>query len=291
MLRTIFLLAIAIVVSSCGKETKSGPPPDTATSGSFELLADEALKPAIDSLVVGFNKQTPEAKVTVRYTDAAKALDELIGSKARLVIIGRPISDAERHILDSAKIDLPEFEVALDGIAAIVSSKSTLNSISLDSLRKLVTGDLKIQYYSTSYLSSTESALDSIFAFKNKTLSGYIKRFKTTDSVILAIKKDTAGIGFIGSSWMHSLMAKGDSSLRSLRISSEKSPEPIMLHLAYLYQGNYPLASRVCAYTIEVPNSIPRGFLAYAMSSDGQRVFMKHDVLPRTQIIKLVPPQ
>jgi phosphate transport system substrate-binding protein len=291
MHRTLLLLALAVIVSSCAKEVKNGPPPDTATSGSFELLADEALKPAIDSLVAGFNKQTPEAKVTVRYTDAAKALDELIGSKTRLVIIGRPISDAERHILDSAKIDLPEFEVALDGLAAVVSSKSPLNSISLDSIKKLVTGDLKMQYYSTSYLSSTESVLDSIFSFKNKTLAGYIKRFRSTDSVIAAVKSDPAGIGFIGSSWMHSLTAKGDSSLKALRISSEKSPQPVMLHLAYLYQGNYPLASRVCAYTVEVPNSIPRGFLAYAMSADGQRVFMKYDVLPRTQIIKLVPPQ
>jgi hypothetical protein len=64
-----------------------------------------------------------------------------------------------------------------------------------------------------------------------------------------------------------------------------------MLHLAYVLQGLYPLTSRICAYTTEVPNTLPRGFLAYAMSADGQRVFLNYDLLPKTQILKLVPPQ
>ncbi|HYM20609.1 MAG TPA: substrate-binding domain-containing protein [Candidatus Kapabacteria bacterium] len=286
--RTVIALSLVLLLS-CGKQQKPVAIPDTATSGSFELVADETLKPAVDSLVTGFNLEMPNAHVTVRYMDAASALDALLQNKTRLVLTARPLTKKERSVLDSQKIDLPEFDVALEGLAVIVSRDNPRNSISLDSLRQLCDGKLSEHYYSTSYLSATEAILDSIFNFSDKTLSGRISRLQTTDSVISAVKSDPAGIGFISSSWMHELTAKGDSSVKSLRISSAKSDEPVQLHLAYLYQGNYPLASRVCAYTNELPNTLPRGFLAYAMTANGQRVFMKYDVLPRTQIIRIVP--
>jgi phosphate transport system substrate-binding protein len=286
----IVLLAFgALFVLSCGKQAKTGAVSDTATSGAFELVADETLKPVVDSLVADFNKHTPEAKVTVRYLAAAQALDALLQNKARLVIIARPLTPRERSVLDSQKIDLPEFDIALNGLAAITAKNNNLNSISLDSLKELAEGSLALKYYSTSYISATESILDSIFEFKDKTLSGPIIRFQTSDSVIEAVRSNPSSIGFISSSWWYSLSVKGDSTIKSLRISSPKSPEPVQLHLAYIYEGNYPLVSRVCGYTNEQPNTLPRGFLAYTMSADGQRVFMKYDLLPRTQIIRLVP--
>ncbi|MBS1903104.1 MAG: substrate-binding domain-containing protein [Bacteroidetes bacterium] len=282
---------LILVVSGCGKKEALQPQSDTATSGSFELVADETLRPVIDSLVRGFNQQTPNATVSVRYTSAALALDALIQNKARLVLIGRPLTVRERHLFDSIRLDLPEFDVALNGIAAIVSNSNSMRSLSLDSLRSLVEGKWDMRYYSTSYLGSTESALDSIFSLQPKTLTGRIRRFETTDSVIDAVRRDPLSIGFIGSSWLHQLDTRHDSTIRALRISSSKSPEPLQLHLAYMYQGLYPLVSRVCGYTFEQPNTIPRGFLAYAMSADGQRVFLHYDVLPRTQIIRIAAPK
>jgi phosphate transport system substrate-binding protein len=282
-------VCLAVCLLSCGKQPQPGVASETATSGAFELVADETLKPVVDSLVADFNRHTPEAKVTVRYMVAASALDALLQNKARLVIIARPLTPRERSVLDSQKIDLPEFDIALNGLAVIAAKDNKLSSIPLDSLRQMGEGKLPLKYYSTSYLSATESSFDSIFEFKEKTLSGAITRFETSDSVINAIRTNPNAIGYISSPWYHQFASRGDSSIKSLRISSVKNPEPVQLHLAYMYQGSYPLVSRVCGYTNERPNTLPRGFLAYVMSADGQRIFMKYDVLPRTQIIRIVP--
>lgn len=278
-----------LLLAACNKN-KQGETPDTATSGSFELIADETLKPAIDSLIIGFNSQTPNAKVTVRYKNATEALDDLLQKRARLVLIARPLGAKERDLLSHQKIELIEADVAENSIGCIVSAKSPLKDIGMDSLRSmLLDKDKNILRISSSYLSSTEFALDSIFGL-GKYQEGRIRRFETSDSIFWRVRSDEHAIGFAGSAWLKKLSASGDSSIRVLRISGV-ADRPIMLHLAYVLQGLYPLTSRICAYTTEVPNTLPRGFLAYAMSADGQRVFLNYDLLPKTQILKLVPPQ
>ncbi len=288
--RLLFLIS-AIFIGSCGNADRKVVVSDSATSGAFELVADENLKPVIDSLVNGFNNQTPNAKVTVRYASSVEALDALLSSKARLVIIGRPMTLNERKILDTAHIDLPEFDIALNSIAIITPSQNNITSVSIDRLRELITGKTKTHFFSTTHLSTTETVFDSIFSLQSKFLVGSIKRFQTSDSVISAVRDNIGSIGFISSCWAHFLRLAADTTIKVLSISTQMSSKPVSLHPAFLYQGLYPLVSRVCGYTFEVPNSIPRGFLAYVMSPDGQKVFLNYDVLPRTQIIKLVPPK
>jgi phosphate transport system substrate-binding protein len=288
------LLLLFFYLAGCNKTRQGELPPDTATSGSFELLADETLRPVIDSLVYGFNTQTPNAKVTVRYKNATEALDELIQGRVRLVLIGRPLSTKERQVLANQKIELTEAEVAVNAIGCIVNSKSHLESINMDSLKNLINYELvgnssrkNFIRVSSSYLSSTEWILDSIFQ-RSKYQEGEIARYQTTDSIINRVKNLENAIGFVNASWLKKY--QNDSSIRILKISGT-SDRAIMMHPAYILQGLYPLTSTVCAYTTEVPNTLPRGFLAYAMSSDGQRIFLNYDLLPKTQILKLVPPQ
>jgi phosphate transport system substrate-binding protein len=276
-------------IFGCEKTKQGEVLSDSATSGTFELVADETLKPAIDSLVFGFNTETPNAKVTVRYKNATEALDDLVQGKARLVLIARPLSTKENALLASQKIELTDADVAENAIGCIVNAKNPLHVISMDSLQRIIEDkDKNITRISSSYLSSTEFALDSIFKME-KFQEGRIVRYETSDSIIGRIRKDEHSIGFISASWLKRLSNSGDSSIRALKISGV-SDRPIMLHLAYILQKIYPLTSRICAYTTEVPNTLPRGFLAYAMSADGQRVFLNYDLLPKTQILKLVPP-
>lgn len=286
MRKSLILAFFCIAFIACNSKKNNDQETDSATSGSFELIADETLKPAIDSLVFGFNSQTPAAHVTVRYKNATEALDDLLQQRARLVLIARPLSKKERDLLTEQKIELIEADVAQNAIGCIVSAKNLLKYLSMDSLRSIASGQNNdVIRVSSSYLSSTEFALDSIFAL-NKYQEGRIVRYQTSDSIITRVRKDEHALGFAGASWLKKY--SGDSSVRVLPVwgSTEK---PVILHLANILQGFYPLTSRICAYTREVPNTLPRGFLAYAMSSDGQRVFFNYDLLPKTQILKLTP--
>jgi hypothetical protein len=119
-------------------------------------------------------------------------------------------------------------------------------------------------------------------------------RFSTTDSIVAYVAAHPKSIGFIGSAWNHMLESKNDSTVKVLPLipadsSSRGLIEPVLLHMGYIAEGLYPLVTKVNGYSFEVPNTLPRGLLAYASNAHGQTVFKNFDVLPATQPIRLVP--
>ncbi|HWF44544.1 MAG TPA: substrate-binding domain-containing protein [Candidatus Kapabacteria bacterium] len=316
-LRSAFTIALLIgaTLTGCSKSSQN-PPSETATSGTFQLVADEALKPVVDSLLDGFMKENPNAKLTVKYVSAAEAVRELLNRDARAVIIDRTLTPEERAVIQKDSVQLPEFTIAEDGIGCIVSNKNPLAALALSDLRKIITNETKnwpaltrsipdpgktftnadISFVFPAYPSSMEYIIDSMFLGAGQVTQGHIRRFSTTDSVIAYVRLDPNAIGFIGSAWNHQLESSGDSSVKVLPIipadsSSLGITQPIILNMVYVYQGLYPLTTTVTGYSFESPNTLPRGFLAYAMTAHGQIIFKNFDVLPKTQIIRIVPPK
>lgn len=296
MIVRYLLLCCVLVLAACESKKSEGPPPDTATSGTLAFIADEELRPVIDSLVTGFNAENPEAKVSVSYLPATEALDAMLQKQSRLVIIGRALTSRERAILDSQKVELVDFDMALNSVACIAPAGSGRIGFTLDELGVNARGtNSDFTQVLGSRFSSTEAILDSLFHADSATIKGRVARYSTVDSIIAHVRRDPNAIGYLSAAWLRVLRA--DSSIKVLDyVKPDVGPakeifEVTMLHPAYVYQGKYPLVSRVMGYTMEPPNTLPRGFLAYAMSANGQRVFLNYDLVPRTQIIRLVPPK
>jgi phosphate transport system substrate-binding protein len=291
ILRSLVAAVLLVTLCSCGGKEEQKELVDSPTTGKFELVADEGIKPAIDSLVNSFNRQYTDAKVTVRYMSATEALDAVLQHTARLALIGRPLTAKERASLASQKVELPEYEIALNPLAAIVKKDDPLSSVSWNALREDITGAKEhFRKVLTNNLSSVESILDSLFLNDTGSVKGKAVRYMTTDSVIAKVGSESGTLGFVSASWLvHSPNVK-PLEVAIADSSHDTGEKNIMLHLAYVYQKLYPLVSRVCAYTQEPPNSLPRGFLVYAMTAPGQKIFLDNFLLPRTQIIKIIPP-
>ncbi len=295
--RPFVVLALLLVSCACGKQENTASS-ESATSGSAQIVADEVLKPAIDSLVTGFTAENPDAKVTIKYTSATEAIRELMNHDARAVIIDRSLTPAERSLLEKDSVTLPEYRLAEDGIGCVVSAKNPASTVRKSDLKKMFSGEATawgdVTLILPAYPSSTEYVLDSILMDGNQTKAKYLLRFSTTDSIAAYVADHPKAIGFIGSAWNHWLEAKRDSSVKVLPVipsdsSSRGLIEPVLLNMAYIAEGLYPLVTRVNGYSFEVPNTLPRGFLAYASTAHGQIVFKNFDVLPTTQPIRIVP--
>jgi phosphate transport system substrate-binding protein len=292
-----YLLLIGILVlASCAKENVNTS--ETATYGSFELVADEVLRPVIDSLVKGFTTENPDAHVTVKYTSATDAVRLLLNRQTRAIIIDRFLTASERKLLEHDSVALPQYRLAEDGIGCLVSTKNLASAIRLSDLRKILSGEEssfgKITLALPAYPSSVEYVLDSTLLGPEKQTAGHFIRFSTTDSIIAYVKSTPTALGFISAAWKHKLEAMGDSSVKVLPIiphdlSSEGISEPVLLHMAYVAQGAYPLVTMVNGYSFELANTVPRGFLAYAATAHGQIVFKNYEVLPKTQPIRIIP--
>ncbi len=323
-MKKLFPVALSLIVlAGCGRQ-ENVPQAETAVSGSFELVADEVLHPAVDSLVAGFMLENPDAHVAVKYTSATEAVRELLNHQARAILIDRNLTPKEDSILrqDSASEvaaggqALQKIKLAWDGIAVIVSRGNPLAAIAKSDLAKIFHGSISnwsalarpvfedpnmkkaqgtITVALPAYPLSIEYALDSIL-LGSQTPSMRVVRFNTSDSMLAFVRKNPDAIGFIGSAWDYNLAASGDTSVKTLPVmpadlSSRGLTEPVLLNMAYIAEGLYPLVTQANGYTFEVPNTIPRGFLAYAATAHGQTIFKNFHVLPITEPIKIVKSQ
>ena len=233
---SLILAVLLLLISSCAKQEQKALV-DSPTTGAFELAADEAIRPVIDSLVAGLNAQYTDAKVTVRYMNATAALDAMLQNKARLALIGRPLTPKERASLSSQKVELPEYEIALNPIAAIVKKENSLTNVSWNMLREDISGSK--EHFSkamTDNLSSVESILDALFLADTASVKGKAARFTTTDSVIAKVMADEGVLGFVSWCWLVK-----NPGLKALDVAipdstSKTGEKNIMLHLAYVYQ-------------------------------------------------------
>lgn len=176
----IFLPTFALLLlMACGKQ-ESSVITETATSGTFQLVADEALKPAIDSLVTGFMIENPGAKVSVKYTSATEAVRELINHDARAIIIDRSLTPPEREILQKDSVTLPEYRLAEDGIACIVSARNTRTTIRKHDLESIFNGMKNdwdpVTLVFPGYPSSIEYGMDSILSNGSEPKSKFLVR-------------------------------------------------------------------------------------------------------------------
>lgn len=288
----LFLIPALILLSACGK-TDNQPQTETATYGSFELVADEVLKPVIDSLVQGFTMENPTAKITVKYVSAGEAVRELMNHQARAIIIDRYLTPQELAVLTKDSVAIPEFRLAQDGIGVIASHWNRQDTVRLSAIRSRITDSTaKSIFVFPVYPSSVEYVMDSMAATAQT--KGRILRFATTDSIVSYVEKNVGSLGFVSSAWKHKLEIAGDTSVKFLPIiphdlSSQGISEPVMLHIAYIAEQAYPLTTMVMGYTPELANTLPRGFFVYCMTAHGQTVFKNFGLLPKTQPLKLVP--
>ncbi len=195
--RIIISSLIALLfVMGCGKQENSSST-ETATSGSFQLVADEVLKPAIDSLVTGFMIENPTATVAVKYTSATEAVLALLDHETRAIIIDRTLTPAERLILEKDSTTLPVYKLADDGIGCIVSTKNPSTTIRKSDLQKMFSGETRIADDASwgtvtlvlpQYPSSTEYVLDSILNNGDEPKAKYLLRFSTTDSIVFMLQ-------------------------------------------------------------------------------------------------------
>jgi phosphate transport system substrate-binding protein len=305
--------------NGCG--THEEKPAETATSGTLQVVADEQLEPVVDSLIQGFMIENPKAKLSVKYETSLQAIQDFVDRKARLILVSRFLPKEVTDSMGKHNIMPPEYEVAQDALAVIVSAKNPLAAVAMSDLRQVWNGSTRWDELKHSLAregkslnapssitavvgpsaSSSAWLLDSVLAISDTSHAQgvppnrNVKSFENTDSLISWVRRDPSAIGFIGASWLHQLVAKNDTSVRAVSIipadsSSKGITEPVMLHLAYVYEGIYPLTSRVNGYTFDLPNTLPSGFIAYVTTAHGQAVFKNFDVLPRTQKIKLVAP-
>lgn len=293
----IFGTLFCLTLLSCQQKDKSGKVIDTPTTGNIRIMVDEGYKPVIASAVDVFDSMYLRASLDPIYTSEGEALKALFEDSIQVIIIARPLSEAEVNEYFKPRGFEPVITpIAHDGIAFIVNPENRDTVFTIDQLRDILTG--KIARWKD--LNPASGLGDILLVFDNP-LSGTVRyardtiaggadlpsnasALKTNKEVIDYVARNKNAIGIIGANWISDTDDKGVQAFRKeiklVDIAPKAGATGYGPYQAYLSTGKYPFKRTVYLINAQARKGLGLGFASFLASHPGQLIMLKAGLLP-----------
>ncbi|MGN0423287.1 MAG: substrate-binding domain-containing protein [Lachnospiraceae bacterium] len=103
--------------------------------GTITINGSTSVAPLMEELAEAYMLINPNAKIEIEQSDSTEGLNQAMSGKCDFGMASRDLKDYEAELLDYEII-------ANDNIAVIVNEQNPLEDISLDTLKKIYTGDI-----------------------------------------------------------------------------------------------------------------------------------------------------
>jgi len=311
MNRSLFIFAVGLVLaaSSCGVVKK---PASSPTEGTLEVYCSESVSPAVGKIADEFMILYQKAHITIHPVPTRAAIVKLLNNETTLVVASRTFNQDELNVIKKYKIDVDSVRVALDGVAVIVNHDNPLTQINTDQLRQVFAGEVKSwDKIDKKFQGRIIPALESpnsgtIEYFKDRVLGN--EKFSeaypcTTMANVYAFVRDNQGaIGLISSNWLNSgqdLLPGKKEAPKALEVAevdstSMKYIDPNSFgsyyypYQAHIYRRYYPLTRPIFFLSRDFNDGVGAGFLTFAASASGQKIFLNNGLVPATMPVRLV---
>ncbi|OQP51078.1 hypothetical protein A4H97_04490 [Niastella yeongjuensis] len=279
-------VGINLLLTACNSGTGPNKAQETTTSGTIHISVDESFKPVIDSQIEVFESQHPEAHIVVQYKPEAECLRDLNVDSIRMVIVTRPLSEAEETTLTNKLQFKPAFgPLAFDGIAVIVNNEVKDTMFTMQDIRSIAKHTSNFKYKmlldGKTATSTVRYVVDSLL--KGQPLTDNIVAAPNTQGVIDYISKNQDAIGLLGVSWIGN---KDDTTQRSflkkVKIAKIEARDgtyvtPVQYNIAY---DIYPMIRPLYYILKENFDGVGNGFANFLIYEKGQKIFNRAYLLP-----------
>ena len=103
--------------------------------GTIMVDGSTSIAPLMEVIAEEYMLQNPEAEIVIEESDSSKGIDSVIKRNAEIAMSSRELKDYEKELLDYETI-------AKEGIAVVVNEENPLETITLEQLRKIYTGEI-----------------------------------------------------------------------------------------------------------------------------------------------------
>lgn len=292
-------LSITFGLLSCESKPKSDRT-DTYSSGFITFAADESFSPIIQEQMDVFHADYPDAHVTPIYTNELDAINFVLSDSLYLAITSRRFTSEEFDNLKARGFQPRVIPIAYDGLALICNNQNTDSCISVNDVRRVLSGEAK-QWsdivsgskrgeiwvcFDNKQSSTVHYCVDSILGGKPIN-SDNIFAAKTSQEVIDYVEKTPNAIGIIGSNWLNdrrdSTNTTWKKNITVMSVSKADSANPKNSwkpYQAWLLDGRYPFVRTLYALLNDPRNGLPWGFAHFLEMPKGQLIFFKSGLLP-----------
>jgi phosphate transport system substrate-binding protein len=306
LLNLSFLIISLFAFTSCN-QNQNGEPEDTPTSGRINITVDETFKPIIDSEIAVFESLYKYASINVSYKPEEKAFEDLMDDSARIIIVTRELTTAEKKHFEDLKLFPRMTKIAYDAVALVTNNANPDSLFTDDQVKKIVTGE--ISKWNQINPKSQNIPIQLVFDNKNSGTLRYLKEYAgnknlsknsfaedSSNAVIDYVSKNKNAIGIIGVTWVSD---RNDSTLLSfinkVRVdeisppdSSEGRGDYYKPYQAYIATKYYPLWRTVYIISREARAGLGTGFASFIAGDKGQKIILKTGLVPASMPVRLV---
>jgi phosphate transport system substrate-binding protein len=310
MTRISLLLVLLLLFFSACRQKAS----ETTTSGHLYVLVTQSAAPALIEEINQFLNTYREqgAHITYSVVPSENAIYQFVNDTVRCMFSIRRLSTEERqHVSSTSKFDLTEVLVAYNGVAAVVNQKNSVNQMTVEEIRDILTGKIT-RWEQLSHPAMMRGRIEVLYQdssdiswyLAHRVLQGRevrrdVSRVYSSVQTLNSVADRRSSMGFVGVSWIDSVgtavkvLKLGETSQpadTSFYVPSEALGKFFSPHPAYIYQRYYPLRGVVYFYARAPLESLASGFGFFVAGNEGQSLFLAKKLVPGTREIRLRVP-
>jgi phosphate transport system substrate-binding protein len=278
---------IAFFIFSFTFKPSGTTPTPSPENQSLTIKGSDTEVQMVSSLAETFSQSHQNDEVSVTGGGSGVGIAALLNQEIDLANSSRPLQEKERALAKEKGLDVQEFIVARDGLSIVVHPENTLETITLEDIAKLYSGQVTnwrelggknqpITLYGRQSTSGT-------FTFFRDTVvkADYAKSMRSmegSEAIVDAVKADTSGVGYVGVGYIKDEQGQPRADVKILTVSTNKTSLPISpLDKTAVLAGAYPIFRPIYQYLPGVPasDSLVAKFLLFESSAEGQALVEK----------------
>ncbi|WP_406656984.1 PstS family phosphate ABC transporter substrate-binding protein [Methanolobus sp. ZRKC2] len=245
------------------------------------IKGSDTILPVSNAESEAYMKLHPEHEIIIIGGGSSLGIASFIEGEVEIAMASRKIKESEIETAADKGIEPIETIIAWDGISVIVNKDNPLESLSIEQLKRIYTGEItnwkdlrgndeEIKVLIRDSSSGTYGFFKENVLLDEEYFQGAITE-PNTEAVVGDVSTDTAAIGYIGLAYM-------DESVKMLGLGVQ---EDVFYPEAELIRGGtYPLSRPLQYYTNGRPEGIAKEYIDFVLSDTGQEIVSNVGYLP-----------
>jgi phosphate transport system substrate-binding protein len=303
----IALLVLPFAFGGCGNRKKA--PEETITSGKITVIVSEPYKSLFQAEAAEFQRYYEKAHVTVLGASTREAVVTLLNDSVKAVAVDRGLNAEEKGVAEKAAMKLEEYPVAEDALVCLVSPVNDLESVSLETLKGMLSGSVNrwdrlpksglsgpVVLALTGRNSGSYELLKGKFFGLDRDIALSVLA-SSQDSVFESVARRANGLGLVSVACLKdtasaSAAVRFKGKVKTLAVAGidsvtgEKTDFPP--HQANIYLKKYPLHYTLTMIRNLDHSPLAAGFITFVSSTPGQKIFLNRGLVPKHVQIRLV---
>ena len=278
----VFFVAASAVLFGCSRSSTKGG----NGRQRIAIKGSDTMVHLVSSLAEAFMKTHLDIEIAVTGGGSGTGIAALLNKTTDICMSSRALDEKEKQLAQQKGIQPGDFAIGLDGIAVIVHPSNPIQSMTLQQLKSIYTGqeknwkafggaDQKILVLSRESNSGTYVFFQE-HVLQKADFAAYVRLMSASSAILQSVTTDKSAIGYLGLGY-----AVKEPNIKILKVrKSDKDPAVEPSHAA-IKSGAYPISRPLFLYTNGFPSSGPtKAFLDFCMSQAGQTILQASGYVP-----------